>query len=222
MSSEVCGFCCEGARIIEAKYNGAPINRKLFETDNFYITVSIGAIVEGHLLVIPKQHYLSMGELPKELMEELKMIYQKLQNLLIYHYGMKVMAFEHGTGRKTDISAASVSHAHLHILPITDSLIEDIKKNDCLLRELDDFSDLSVYADSGKSYMFYIDVNQKMFCIENESLPSQFFRKLVAEKFDLGEWNWRKDYKEHNIYKTVEKLAKLREDILNSRKQLKV
>lgn len=214
MSGEkMCSFCGEGRRIISVINNNTSVERKIYENENFYVTVSIGAIVEGHLLIIPKKHYLSMGELPQKLMCELKDLMDSISGILTKDYNMGVMAFEHGTGRNSDLSAASVIHAHMHLLPIPNTLLDVIEQYGCEIEQLDNISDLSQYAQRGESYLFYMDIDKKMYCIENSSLPSQFFRKVAAEKYDLGEWDWHKDYKIHNVIRTVERFSNFSERV---------
>ena len=41
-------------------------NVRLYETENFAVIPSLGSIVEGWLLIIPKKHYLSYGYLSSE------------------------------------------------------------------------------------------------------------------------------------------------------------
>ena len=214
MSNEkVCAFCGEGKKIISVVDNDTSVERKIYENNNFYVAVSIGAIVEGHLLIIPKKHYLSMGELPQKLMCELKKLMDSISSILVTDYNMGVMAFEHGTGRNADLSAASVIHAHMHLLPVPNTLLDVIEHYGCEIERLENISELSQYAQRGESYLFYMDIDKKMYCIESSSLPSQFFRKVVAEKFDLGEWDWRKDYKIQNVIRTVEKFRSFSERV---------
>lgn len=49
-----CKFCNEGNDIIPIMNQGRVLNRKLYDSEDFYVTVSVGALVEGHLLIIPK------------------------------------------------------------------------------------------------------------------------------------------------------------------------
>lgn len=203
---ENCRFCGEGKKIIAVVYKDSIVDRKVMETEHFYVTVSLGAMVEGHILIIPKEHFLSMGELPNTLMCELEYLMQMLQKVLHDEFQKDIIAFEHGTGNKSDLSAASVVHAHMHLLPVNESVMDYLVAYNCKVKELKKLSSLSSYAEKGESYLFYMDTNNKLYCVENEKLPSQFFRMVVAEKFSLGEWDWHKDNKIFNIVSTVERL----------------
>ena len=95
-----CKFCGEGKYIIGISENDKQINRIIYENDNFYVMVSVGAIVAGHLLIIPKKHYLSMGELPNNLLKEMVYILNIFKKILKEQYRKEIIIFEHGTGKK--------------------------------------------------------------------------------------------------------------------------
>ena len=46
-------------------------NRVLYETENFKVLPGLGHIMEGYLLIVSKDHYISVGELPGKLFKEL-------------------------------------------------------------------------------------------------------------------------------------------------------
>jgi hypothetical protein len=52
-----CKFCAK----LKAQAARAPWNEFLIETENFAVVPSLGALVEGWLLMVPKEHYISMG-----------------------------------------------------------------------------------------------------------------------------------------------------------------
>lgn len=203
---ENCKFCNEGNNIIPIRNQENILQRKIYEDDTFYVIVSVGALVEGHLLVIPKKHYLSAGEFEKNVMDQFLILKQKLIGILKKQYQKEVIAFEHGTGRFSKVSSASVIHAHVHLVPVDGSILPDIKKNASMVVMLDSMHDLKKCAESGKSYLFYQDVNGELYIVEKANAQSQFFRKLICDIYHYGEWDWHKDYSKNNMIKTVEKL----------------
>lgn len=66
-----CKFCGCGNRAIAIMKNNEVVNRKVYENDDFYVMISVGALVEGHMLIIPRYHCLSMGDLSEEHMKGL-------------------------------------------------------------------------------------------------------------------------------------------------------
>lgn len=82
----------------------------LKETANFLIVADHAPLVEGHLLIIPRQHYSCYGVVPAELDAELYALKREVQEFLGQYYA-PVLFWEHGVFRQT------VFHAHLHCLP---------------------------------------------------------------------------------------------------------
>ena len=84
----------------------------VYETDHVIAFLDHDPINEGHILLIPKHHYLDVDELPPELLTELMITSQKLVRALkkTYHpHGYTIM--QNG-GRFND-----AGHYHLHIFP---------------------------------------------------------------------------------------------------------
>ncbi len=86
------------------------INYILKEAPNFLLAVDHAPLVEGHLLIIPKQHYTCYGDVPAEFDAELTVLKQEVQAFFARYYAPAVF-WEHGVFRQT------VFHAHLHCFP---------------------------------------------------------------------------------------------------------
>lgn len=99
MHVQGCAFC-ERARLESV----------LFESDNFFLLADHAPLVEGHLLIIPREHYACYGALPVELEDELLALKRRVSSFLETAY-RKPAYFEHGVFRQT------VFHAHLHAFP---------------------------------------------------------------------------------------------------------
>lgn len=82
----------------------------LKETDNFSIVADHAPLVEGHLLIIPKQHYACYGAVPATLDGELLALKQEVRAFFVDFYAAPVH-WEHGIFHQT------VFHAHLHCFP---------------------------------------------------------------------------------------------------------
>ncbi|HET8853948.1 MAG TPA: HIT family protein [Ktedonobacteraceae bacterium] len=82
----------------------------LKETPAFLIATDHAPLVEGHLLIITKQHYTCYGVVPAELDAELFALKREVQQFLTQYYA-PVVFWEHGIFRQT------VYHAHLHCFP---------------------------------------------------------------------------------------------------------
>lgn len=82
----------------------------LKETPHFLLAADHAPLVEGHLLVIPRQHYACYGDVPASLDEELFALKDELRQFYAQCYA-PVVFWEHGVFRQT------VFHAHLHCFP---------------------------------------------------------------------------------------------------------
>ncbi len=82
----------------------------LKETPHFLLATDHAPLVEGHLLIIPKDHYACYGEVPAALDEELQEQKREVQRFFAGYYD-PVVFWEHGIFRQT------VYHAHLHCFP---------------------------------------------------------------------------------------------------------
>ena len=82
----------------------------LKETPTFFVATDHAPLVEGHLLIIPKQHYACYGAVPAGLDAELFALKREVQDFLDRYYA-HVVFWEHGIFRQT------VFHAHLHCFP---------------------------------------------------------------------------------------------------------
>jgi diadenosine tetraphosphate (Ap4A) HIT family hydrolase len=89
----------------------------LVETANFVVLPSLGSLVEGWLLLIPRRHFICMGALPSELLAEMEQLKAKVGAHLRERFG-SVCAFEHGPGETNRKVGCGVDHAHLHMVPI--------------------------------------------------------------------------------------------------------
>ena len=95
---------------------GPEWNTPLFESPNFVALPSLGALVEGWLLLVPKQHFIAMGALPESLCDEMTAMKQLLWSALQECYGTSC-AFEHGPSASLRDVGCGVDHAHLHFVP---------------------------------------------------------------------------------------------------------
>jgi len=87
-------------------------NSVLFQTDHFQVKPDIlpGHPEGRHLLLFPREHVLSLRELPLSLGGEIGYILHEME----YRFG-NIVFFEHGSGNETESTPQSVFHAHGHI-----------------------------------------------------------------------------------------------------------
>jgi len=206
--NNACGFC---ARFRSAKSNKSvpPWDKIHFQSKNFVVFTSLGALVEGWLLIVPKDHALCLGALSQQLHLELDELRGQVSLALEECYG-PVTVFEHGPAQPCHSVGCGVDHAHLHILPTQINLIEGVK--DIFPEPLNWESVRGVQETArlykaGQPYL-YVEQSPGMgYVTTHPNLQSQMFRKVIARHIGRPEqYNWREFPGEANILSTIERL----------------
>ncbi len=87
---------------------------KILETENFIAIRDVNPKTEGHSLIIPKEHYKNLLDIPaylnKELLETAKNVSLKLMEETSSE-GFNLMM------NNNPVAGQVVMHAHLHVLP---------------------------------------------------------------------------------------------------------
>lgn len=89
-------------------------SKTIFEDDNFRVILDLGPATRGHALVMPKNHYADLYELPEneamEAMRIAKKMMQKMTNAL------GCQGFNLVQNNK-EVAGQTVPHFHLHLIP---------------------------------------------------------------------------------------------------------
>ena len=101
-----CVFC----KIVKGKIPSA----KVYEDDKILAFLDIGPVNKGHTLVIPKQHYETMLDLPDKLLKEMIIAVKKMVQAIkegVNADGVNLLMSNYKAAGQV------VPHAHFHILP---------------------------------------------------------------------------------------------------------
>src|SRR5262249_28481660 len=96
-----CPFCNRGQR-----------PHIMHMTDEFFVMADIAPLVEGHTLIIARQHLRCLGDMPPHLDEKFLELKGVVGRFLRRTYGGERVFWEHG------IFGQSVPHAHMHAIPL--------------------------------------------------------------------------------------------------------
>lgn len=93
-----------------------PAGRSRFvaETESLVTVPTFGCFVRGYLVIVPRPHVLSFGQLPAAVLQEAHMLVDELADRLQQVYGLPVLGFEYGLATP---GARRIEHAHWHLLP---------------------------------------------------------------------------------------------------------
>lgn len=175
-----------------------------YEDEIFSISSDISPLVSGHLLVIPKNHYSSFGEIINGA------LYDKIKNICECLLDTKdLLLFEHGAVIEGE-GGASVDHAHLHVMP---------RPHNLSLELIDEYIHKSGFVSSIKinathdvlhklfqdkqPYIFY-EILGKKFAYPVSIIPHQFLRMMLQQYCKIS-YNWRITYYTDECKKNVQK-----------------
>ena len=105
MKDDTCIFC----KIVE---NGLP-SKKIYEDETVLAFLDISPVNIGHTLVIPKEHFENIHDLPEEILIHVMKIAKKI-SIALKKYGAD------GTNVTTNNGKAAgqvVFHSHVHVIP---------------------------------------------------------------------------------------------------------
>ena len=176
----------------------------IYESRNFYVTSELGAIKQGYLMIIPKQHFLSMAQMPTGLQKEYSEVMKDVEEILKGAYGNEgvVSFFEHGSNPSGKTShAKSIVHAHLHVVYgfcLKPKYLEMVK-----MKAVDDIAEAKEHHYF--SYQEGYDGELLIAMDENVYVQRQYPRQIMAEELGLapGQYNWRKVKFTENIDATL-------------------
>jgi hypothetical protein len=140
-------------------------------------------------LVCPIEHQINLSTHYKK--TEFWDFVTEVVNAIHFRYG-DVRLFEHGAYTQDSVTGCGTWHAHLHVVPLHFSLMQETLHYDsekkwypCSASDIQNFS-------NGQEYLFVADKFNKDQTIGLITLldegTSQFFRKVIANRLGLGEF----------------------------------
>jgi diadenosine tetraphosphate (Ap4A) HIT family hydrolase len=94
-------------------------SRFIAETPRLIAVPTFGCFVAGYLLIVPRIHTLSFGQLDAETLTEADELIRSLTGRIEAAYGLPVLGFEYGNNQP---GGRRIEHAHWHLLPSTAEL----------------------------------------------------------------------------------------------------
>jgi ATP adenylyltransferase len=206
--TNICRFC---ARLEDLKEPVEFHDRVLFESPEFVVTPTVGSIVPGWLLVSPRAHYLSMGQVPENLWSELSEVVDRTATALSACFG-PVSFFEHGPSCVGTTVGCGVDHAHLHVVASNDDFLGSTLKrlpSNFVMERVAEYRDVQRFALAKIPYLYCERSGLGSFVLTAPSIPSQFFRRALAGIVGCSaDFDWRTSPFTHNILKTVHAVEK--------------
>ena len=170
-------------------------NHPIWKSDDYFALASIGALVEGWVLISPKEHIVSMKKLYKE--KNFIDFTNCTLHAMKHQYSGSFIAFEHGSNNCGSDTSCGTDHAHLYIVPYQNSLCEDMFATGLVWKKCKS-GQIPSYAGQSE-YLFYTELPSNSAWNDPEGFIhileypiSQYFRKLIANQLNCSdEYNYR-------------------------------
>ncbi len=160
------------------------LKHPLIETKHFRVVCDVHPLCEGHILIIPRDHYSCVGELPMPLFEEFSLLYRQAHSFLSKTYG-QTCAFEHGKIGQT------VFHCHVHLLPCRAKLSDIVPEGMKYIETLSSLSSLrSIFAKEG--HYLFVAIDGKSYTVDTSLAVPRLFRDRFARALgNAGRGDWK-------------------------------
>lgn len=169
-----------------------PVDCIIYESRLFYVVSELGAIKPGYLMIVPKQHFLSVAQFPEGFMSEYNQVCADVETILKGAYGKDkiVVFFEHGSGKSGMTShPKSIVHAHTHV--VVNFQIAEKYLNQVQMKKIENISEAK-----NNHYFSYQETScgDLLICMDPEVyVQRQYPRQIMAKEQGLapGQYNWR-------------------------------
>jgi ubiquinone/menaquinone biosynthesis C-methylase UbiE/diadenosine tetraphosphate (Ap4A) HIT family hydrolase len=148
-------------------------------------------MVPGYVLVMPRQHVQSMGELTVPEMMHAFDVAWTMKDRISKAFGRDVVLVEHGSsGQRHGASGACIEHAHIHLFPLTPGIdpSQFMIPGSHLMYGI---TELGSIAQLEKNYYFCAFDRFSAYVSVEPRIESQQARRIWAEALGMqDEWDW--------------------------------
>lgn len=120
----MCGIamhCCSGKGVMREKdcifckiANGEIPSKTIYEDEKFKVILDVGPATRGHALILPKNHYANLYELPDEAAAKVMLLAKKMAALMTEKLDCDGFNLVQNNGKA---AGQTVFHFHLHLIP---------------------------------------------------------------------------------------------------------
>ncbi|MBD5485539.1 MAG: HIT family protein [Lachnospiraceae bacterium] len=94
--------------------NGEIPSQTLYEDETFRVILDLGPATKGHALILPKEHYANLYELPETTAGEAMKLAKKMAATMTERLGCEGFNLVQNNG---DLAGQTVFHFHMHLIP---------------------------------------------------------------------------------------------------------
>lgn len=171
-----------------------PCDRPVLRTPNFVVAPTVGALVPGWMLIVSNKHYIAAGALEIPMLEELRETIRTVAAAMQRDHRTAAV-FEHGPVCENSAVGCGIDHCHVHVVPVEFDLFSEAASLSAEAGiQWETAADLTVtntYHRAGRPYL-YLEQNGVRRIGSSRSLPSQFFRRVIASRQGRPqEFDWK-------------------------------
>lgn len=203
-----CEFCIEIDKPSESYFyklfsSKGIQSRVLLEDSRFIAIPGLGSLTDGYVLLLPKQHSISLAYLTPDFLNEMDDLKSRILDFMKRFYP-RIFCFEHGAASNTCRAGACVDHAHLHICPCTTDIEGEIDSSFEKV-SLNTMSELKQFSEKNTPYIFFENQDGKKWAYLLPSrVESQYMRRIWAKALGKqDDWDWAVFTCYENILKTI-------------------
>lgn len=191
-----CPFCAEfeadGLSVFTELMGDRLASRIVYEDEDFVVMPPLGEFIEGGLLLLTREHLLSLAHLRPALFERLEGLLRAISGALVERWGVPPLVFEHGPAPQRGKGVCCVDHAHLNIFPARVQLHPQLGGRMNL--RVGSLAELARLRRAEFGYLLAQENDGTRRAYDGQDVPTQLVRRIVTAGLGLPErWHWR-DY----------------------------
>lgn len=187
---------------------GGPWDVELCGTERFAAVPSLGSLVPGWTLIVPRHPMLSLRELSESARQELLELHERVAGT-VATFGTP-FAFEHGSALAGSVMGCGVDQAHLHVVPLEFDLLQLAlgSSDEEISWARTSESPLTKLPEEGE-YICIWKVGRTDGAVGSVRNPvSQWMRRVIAQQLGMdAQWNYRTSPHLKNIQKTIRQFS---------------
>lgn len=94
--------------------NGEIPSKTIYEDDNFRVFLDLGPAAKGHALIVPKEHYANLYELPEDTAADVMRLAKKMAGQMKEKLQCDGLNLVQNNGES---AGQTVHHFHMHVIP---------------------------------------------------------------------------------------------------------
>lgn len=196
MTNVVCDgadLCQEMARNTDTSfvrtYQGDPPTRHILASENLALIADMSPLVAGHLLLLPKTHYLSFSHVIHDHLAELESFLETIAPLYRATFGEPLL-LEHGSSVDGNENAC-ITHAHWHLLPVDGVEVDRLIQADGLgYADLAELSELGSPKWMSRPYFYRAYCGHMRVYEPSPTTRRQYLRSVVGTTLSIATPLW--------------------------------